>query len=54
MLHTISTHCRRWLRSSISLVTVMGGTWAVGILFFDSRLLPFAYIFTIFVAFQVN
>lgn len=40
--------------SSISLVTVMGLTWIVGILFFDDDLLPFAYIFTILVAFQVR
>lgn len=32
----------------------MGITWVVGILFFDNDLLPFAYIFTVFVAFQVR
>lgn len=31
----------------------MGLTWITGVLFFDSSLIPFAYIFTIFAAFQV-
>ena len=45
--------CRYWLRSSVSLVTIMGLTWAVGILVFEVPVLyPLAYIFTIFVAFQ--
>ena len=32
----------------------MGLTWVVGILVFESTLLPFAYVFTVFVAFQVR
>ena len=44
---------RTWLRNAISLVTIMGLTWVVGILVFEiPALLPLAYIFTIFVAFQ--
>ncbi|XP_064399841.1 uncharacterized protein LOC135346210 isoform X4 [Halichondria panicea] len=42
-----------WLKSSVSLVTVMGLTWIIGILVFEvPALLPLAYIFTIFVSFQ--
>lgn len=44
---------RSWLKSSISLLVVMGLTWIVGILCFGRDLLAFAYIFTILVAFQV-
>lgn len=33
---------------------VMGLTWIVGVAFFNGDLLPFAYIFTILVAFQVT
>ena len=37
----------------MSLVTIMGLTWVVGVLVFEvPALLPLAYIFTIFVAFQ--
>ena len=44
---------RYWLKSSVSLVTVMGLTWIIGVLVFElPALLPLAYIFTIFVAFQ--
>ena len=44
---------RYWLKSSVSLVTVMGLTWITGVLVFElPALLPLAYIFTIFVAFQ--
>ncbi|XP_064406870.1 adhesion G protein-coupled receptor L3-like isoform X2 [Halichondria panicea] len=42
-----------WLKSSVSLVTVMGLTWITGVLVFDiPALFPLAYIFTIFVSFQ--
>lgn len=53
LLCNIRTY-RSWLKSSISLVVVMGLTWVVGVLFFGRDLLAFAYIFTIFVAFQVQ
>ena len=44
---------RYWVRSSITLTTIMGLTWVVGFLVFDvPALLPLAYIFTIFAAFQ--
>ncbi len=58
---------RYWLKSSVSLVTIMGLTWIIGepnrefvmynidigILTFEvPALFPLAYIFTIFVAFQ--
>lgn len=49
----LSFQPRSWLKSSISLMIVMGLTWIVGVLFFNRDLLPFAYIFTILVAFQV-
>ena len=52
-LWQITPQCRYWLRSSVSLVTIMGLTWIVGVLVFEvPALLPLAYIFTIFVAFQ--
>ena len=41
------------MKASISLVIVMGITWIMGVLVFTDDLLPVAYIFTIFVAFQV-
>ncbi|XP_064400246.1 adhesion G-protein coupled receptor G6-like [Halichondria panicea] len=42
-----------WLKSSVSLVTVMGLTWITGLLVFDvPALLPVSYIFTIFASFQ--
>jgi hypothetical protein len=40
------------MKASISLVIVMGITWIMGVLVFTDDLLPVAYIFTIFVAFQ--
>ena len=44
---------RYWLRSVVSLVTIMGLTWVIGVLVFEvPALFPLAYIFTIFVAFQ--
>ena len=42
------------MKASVSLVVVMGITWVMGVLVFTSHLLPLAYIFTIFVAFQVS
>lgn len=44
---------RMWLKTSISLVVVMGLTWMIGILFFNNDLVVFAYVITIFIAFQV-
>ena len=46
--------CRWWLKSAISLTTIMGLTWIVGVLVFHNSLVTLAYIFTIFVAFQVT
>ena len=46
-------HLRQWLKATITLVIVMGLTWIMGIAVFDAALIPVAYIFTIFVAFQV-
>ena len=46
--------CRHWLKSSISLLVIMGITWIIGVLAFTQALLAVAYIFTIFVAFQVS
>ncbi|XP_064406818.1 adhesion G-protein coupled receptor G2-like isoform X2 [Halichondria panicea] len=44
---------RYWLKSSVSLVTIMGLTWIIGLLVFEvPALFTLAYIFTIFVAFQ--
>ena len=40
------------MKASISLVVVMGITWVMGVIVFTESLLPVAYIFTIFVAFQ--
>lgn len=34
-------------------MTVMGLTWITGVLVFDEARIPFAYLFTIFVALQV-
>ena len=42
-----------WLKGLISLVVIMGLTWIMGLVIIDvDALLPLAYIFTIFVAFQ--
>ena len=46
--------CRKWIKTSISLTAVMGLTWITGVLVFDESLIPFAYVFTVFVAFQVT
>lgn len=35
-------------------MTVMGLTWITGVLVFDEALIPFAYLFTLFVALQVH
>ena len=44
---------RQWLKSSISLTVVMGLTWIIGFLVIKvEELFAFAFIFTIFVAFQ--
>ena len=44
---------RHWLKVSTSLTVVMGITWIIGVLVIEvEALLPLAYIFTIFVAFQ--
>ena len=44
---------RRWLRSAVFLVIIMGITWIMGVLVINQNaLLPLAYIFTIMVAFQ--
>ena len=45
---------RKWLKTGISLTVVMGLTWISGVAVFHEALLPFAYIFTICVAFQVT
>lgn len=45
---------RQWVKVSVSLTTIMGLTWIVGVLVFHSSLVTLAYIFTIFVAFQVS
>ena len=44
---------RHWLKISIALLVVMGITWLIGVAVFTEALLFVAYIFTIFVAFQV-
>jgi len=43
-----------WLKTSISLMVVMGITWVIGVLVFHQALLFVAYIFTIATAFQVR
>ena len=44
---------RHWLKSTISLMIVMGITWIIGVLVIEVEgLFALAYIFTIFVAFQ--
>ena len=46
-------YCRKWLRSAIFLVIIMGLTWIFGVLIVEvEELLPLAYIYTIMVAFQ--
>jgi hypothetical protein len=51
-------HCNffysRWLKTTISLLVVMGITWIIGVLVFHQALLFVAYIFTIATAFQVS
>ena len=42
-----------WLKTSLSLVVIMGLTWILGVLIVEvEELLPLAYIYTIMVAFQ--
>ena len=49
----LRVHHRKWLRSVVSLVVVMGLTWIFGVLIVEvEALLPLAYIYTILVAFQ--
>ena len=44
---------RKWLKSAISLVVIMGLTWIIGVLIVEVKeLVPLAYIYTIMVAFQ--
>ena len=44
---------RSWVRALVSLTIVMGLTWMFGVLVVEvEELVPFAYIFTIMVAFQ--
>ena len=44
---------RRWLRSAVFLVVIMGLTWILGLLVLNTKvLLPLAYIYTFMVAFQ--
>ena len=52
--HAALFYCnRRWLRSAVFLVVIMGITWIVGVLIVEvDALLPLAYIYTIMVAFQ--
>ena len=45
--------CRKWLRSAVFLVIIMGLTWIFGVLIVEvEELVPLAYIYTIMVAFQ--
>ena len=44
---------RHWLKVAVSLSTIMGLTWISGVVVFHKSLVAVAYIFTIFVAFQV-
>ncbi len=46
--------CSNWLKTSISLMVVMGITWIIGVLVFHKALVFVAYIFTIVTAFQVS
>jgi hypothetical protein len=46
------TQIKHWIKVSVTLMVVMGITWAMGVLVFTESLLPLAYVFTIFVAFQ--
>ena len=46
--------CRKWIKTAASLMSVMGLTWITGVLVFHEALIPVAYIFTIFVAFEVT
>ena len=44
---------RKWLRAAVLLVVIMGLTWIFGVLIVEvEELVPFAYIYTIMVAFQ--
>ena len=45
---------RKWIKTAASLTSVMGLTWITGVLVFHEALIPVAYIFTIFVAFEVT
>ena len=45
---------RKWIKTAASLMSVMGLTWVTGVLVFHEALIPVAYIFTIFVAFEVT
>lgn len=42
------------MKVAVSLVTVMGLTWITGVLVFHEDLVSLAYMFTMFVAFQVE
>ena len=47
------SNSRRWLRSAVMLVVIMGLTWIFGVLIVEVEgLVPLAYIYTIMVAFQ--
>lgn len=54
LLCYVITHNRQWFKIAVSLTTIMGFTWIVGVLVFNMALISFAYLFTIFVAFQVS
>lgn len=45
---------RKWIKTAASLTSVMGLTWITGVLVFHEALILVAYIFTIFVAFEVT
>lgn len=45
---------RKWIKTAASLTSVMGLTWITGVIVFHKALIPVAYIFTIFVAFEVT
>ena len=52
-MHMEAKHIKSWLKAIVSLVVVMGLTWAVGLLVVAVKeLVPLAYIYTIMVAFQ--
>ena len=54
MFNVLFESARHWLKTSIALLFIMGITWIIGVLVFHEALLFVAYIFTIFVAFQVG